>query len=188
MHNDSRILQEESKWKKKNLFVWWNRKHLVVECLMAQMIKNLPPVWDSWLWSLGGEDPLKKGTATRCNILAGKSQGQRSLGGYSPQGCKESDRWSDLTLSHVHKGECWRLPRSGWSPARSVKPFLPAQIIIFFSFNYIYLVNVSFSHPIMHNLVKLFQVFNLVKLIQLLNKPSFLRDRYSVLSFFLSYY
>ena len=44
-----------------------------------------------WVQLLGQEDPLEEGMATHCSILAGKSQGQRSLEGYSPQGHKESD-------------------------------------------------------------------------------------------------
>ena len=41
--------------------------------------------------SLHEEDPLEKEMATHSSILAGKSRGQRSLVGYSPWGCKESD-------------------------------------------------------------------------------------------------
>ena len=36
--------------------------------------------------SLGWEDPLEKEIATHCSILAWKSQGQKSLVGYSPWG------------------------------------------------------------------------------------------------------
>ena len=41
--------------------------------------------------SLGQEDPLEEELATHSSILARESHGQRSLGGYSPQGHKESD-------------------------------------------------------------------------------------------------
>ena len=41
--------------------------------------------------SLGQEDALQEGTATHSSILAGETHGQRSLVGYSPWGCKESD-------------------------------------------------------------------------------------------------
>ena len=37
------------------------------------MVKNLPAVWETWLRSLGQEDPLEKGMATRSSILAWKS-------------------------------------------------------------------------------------------------------------------
>ena len=38
--------------------------------LVAQLVKNLPAVWETWVWSLGWEDPLEKGKATPSNILA----------------------------------------------------------------------------------------------------------------------
>ena len=40
--------------------------------LVAQFIKNLPAVWETWVQSLGWEDPLEKGMATSSNILAWK--------------------------------------------------------------------------------------------------------------------
>ena len=42
--------------------------------------------------SMGQEDPLEKGMTTHSSIhLSVESHGQRSLAGYSPQGCKELD-------------------------------------------------------------------------------------------------
>ena len=38
--------------------------------LVAQMVKNLPAMQETWVQSLGGEDPLEKGMATHCSILA----------------------------------------------------------------------------------------------------------------------
>ena len=38
--------------------------------LMAQTIKNLPAMQETWIGSLGGEVPLEKGMATHSNILA----------------------------------------------------------------------------------------------------------------------
>ena len=56
------------------------------------MIKNPPVMLDTWVPSLGWEDPLEKGKATHSSVLAWKNpHGQRSLVGYSPWGCKESD-------------------------------------------------------------------------------------------------
>ena len=37
---------------------------------MAQLVKNLPAMWETWVWSLGWEDPLEKGMATHSSILA----------------------------------------------------------------------------------------------------------------------
>ena len=41
------------------------------------------------VWSLGWEDFMEEGTEAHTNILAGESHGQRSLVGYSQEGCKE---------------------------------------------------------------------------------------------------
>ena len=38
--------------------------------LVAQMVKNPPAVWETWVQSLGWEDPLAEGMATRSSILA----------------------------------------------------------------------------------------------------------------------
>ena len=38
--------------------------------LVAQMVKNVPSAQESWVWSLGLEDPLEEGMATRSSILA----------------------------------------------------------------------------------------------------------------------
>ena len=38
--------------------------------LVAQTVKNLPAIWETWVRSLGWEDPLEKGTATHSRILA----------------------------------------------------------------------------------------------------------------------
>ena len=38
--------------------------------LVAQTVKNLPEMWETWIQSLGWEDPLEKGMATHSSILA----------------------------------------------------------------------------------------------------------------------
>ena len=38
--------------------------------LVAQLVKNLPAMRETWVQSLGWEDPLEKGKATHSNILA----------------------------------------------------------------------------------------------------------------------
>ena len=35
--------------------------------LLAQLVKNLPAMWETWVQSLGWEDPLEKGKATHSN-------------------------------------------------------------------------------------------------------------------------
>ena len=50
---------------------------------VAQMVNSLPAMWETWVQSLGWEDPLEEGMATHSSIL-GEFHGQRSLAGYSP--------------------------------------------------------------------------------------------------------
>ena len=38
--------------------------------LVAQLVKNPPAMGETWVQSVGGEDPLEKGKATHCSILA----------------------------------------------------------------------------------------------------------------------
>ena len=38
--------------------------------LVTQLVKNLPAMWETWVQSLGWEDPLEKGKDTQSNILA----------------------------------------------------------------------------------------------------------------------
>ena len=62
------------------------------------MVKNLPAMQETQVQSLGQKDPLEKGMATHSSILAWKSNGQRSLAGYSPWDHKESDSTEQRTL------------------------------------------------------------------------------------------
>ena len=43
---------------------------MIQASLVAQMVKNLPAVWETWVQSLGWEDPLEKGMATHFSVLA----------------------------------------------------------------------------------------------------------------------
>ena len=54
--------------------------------LVAQLVKNPPAMWETWVRSLGWEDPLEKGKATHSSILA-----WRSPWDHSPWDHKESD-------------------------------------------------------------------------------------------------
>ena len=56
--------------------------------MVAQTVKNPPAMQETWVRSLGREDPLEKGMASIPVFLPGESHGQRSLVGYSPWGCR----------------------------------------------------------------------------------------------------
>ena len=38
--------------------------------MVAQLVKNPPAMWETWVLSLGWGDPMEKGTATHSSILA----------------------------------------------------------------------------------------------------------------------
>ena len=74
--------------------------------MVAQMVKNLPAMQETWVWSLGWEDPLEEGMATHSSILAWRIHGQRSLASYSPWGSQNQIRLSNShTHTHTHTTE-----------------------------------------------------------------------------------
>ena len=54
--------------------------------LVAQTVKNLTAVWETWVQVLGWEDPGRRKWQPTPVFLHGESHGQRSLAGYSPWG------------------------------------------------------------------------------------------------------
>ena len=48
----------------------WRHLPIPVKLLVAQMVKNLPAMQETQIFSLGQEDPLEKGMATHSSILA----------------------------------------------------------------------------------------------------------------------
>ena len=76
--------------------------HVSGASLVTQMVKNPPqcrrPGFDPWVRRI----PCRRQWLPTPIFLAGESLGQRSLEGYSPWGCKESDTTKQLTFSHWH--------------------------------------------------------------------------------------
>ena len=61
------------------------------------MVKNLPTVCETWVWSLGQEDPLEKGMAINSSIFAWETPWTEEPGGL--QSSKSQTRLSD---QHTH--------------------------------------------------------------------------------------
>ena len=63
---------------------------------------------DTWLRTLGGDDPLEEEMQPTPVLLPGKSHGQRSLAGYNPWDHKESDmtEYTQSKLLKKKKVEC----------------------------------------------------------------------------------
>ena len=72
---------------------------------MTQTVKNLPAMQETWVQSLGQEDPLEKGMQLIPVCLLEEFHGQRSLAGYSPWGHKESDMTEQLTFTFHFLGK-----------------------------------------------------------------------------------
>ena len=58
--------------------------------LVAQMVKNLPAMWETWVQSLGWGDPLEKGMATHSGILAWRIPWTEEPGGLQSMGSQRA--------------------------------------------------------------------------------------------------
>ena len=63
------------------------------------MVKNPPAMEETWVQSLGREDPLEQEMATHSSILGWRIPWKEEPGGLHPQGHKELGTTDRLTLS-----------------------------------------------------------------------------------------
>ena len=71
--------------------------------LMAQMVKNLPAMWETQVQFLDWEDLLEEVITTYSSILPGETHGQRSLAGYSSWSCKGLDTTEHAACTDAHE-------------------------------------------------------------------------------------
>ena len=62
---------------------------------MAEMVKKLPAIQETWVQSLGQEDPLEKGMATNSSILAWRIPWTEELGKLQSVGLQSWTRLSN---------------------------------------------------------------------------------------------
>ena len=67
--------------------------------MLAQMVKNLPATQETWVLSLGWEDPLEKEMATHSSILSWRLPRTEDLGGLQSLGSQSRTR---LSNSHYY--------------------------------------------------------------------------------------
>ena len=60
--------------------------------LVVQRLKHLPAMWETWVRSLGQEDPLEKEMATHSSILAWRIPWTERLGGLQSTGHNRTER------------------------------------------------------------------------------------------------
>ena len=65
-------------------------KYKLWASLVAQIVKNLPVIWETWVRSLGWEDPLEEGMATYSSILAWRIPMDRGACWATVQGVEKS--------------------------------------------------------------------------------------------------
>ena len=87
--------------------------------LLAQMVKNLPAVQETWVRSLGWEDVLEEGMATHCSILAWRIPWTEEPGGRWSVG---SQSWTRLS------GEAHTCKRSSRTPRHHAAPVVNSAV------------------------------------------------------------
>ena len=71
--------------------------------LVAQTVKNLPPMQQTWVLSLSQEDPLEKEVATHCSIFAGVSPWTEKPSRLSSMGSQRvRDNWTTNTHTYTY--------------------------------------------------------------------------------------
>ena len=87
--------------KKKKISVYY---HCFWASQVAQTVKNIPSMWETWDRSPCWQDPLEKGVATHSIILAWRipwTEEPGELQSYIPWGHKELDTAGHLTYIHT---------------------------------------------------------------------------------------
>ena len=103
---------------------WWRYDYQGFRCprisLVAQMVKNLPAMWKTRVWSLGWEDLLEKGMAAHSSILAWRIPWTEEPGGLQSEGLqRDGHDWATNTFRDL---------KSVWVPQSHQLP-RPAEVI-----------------------------------------------------------
>ena len=85
---------------------FWSTIWVLCASLVAQMVKNLPTLQETWVQSLGWEDPLEKWMPTHSNILAWRIPWTKEPGGLQSLASQRvrhnwATKWAH-TCTHTH--------------------------------------------------------------------------------------
>ena len=83
--------------------------------LVAQMVRRLPAMRETWVWSLGWEDPLKKEMATQSSTLAWRIPWMEEPGGLQSWGRKACRHGHNIPINSrpsIHKFSFQAFPHS----------------------------------------------------------------------------
>ena len=96
---------------------FWSTIWVLCASLVAQMVKNLPTLQETWVQSLGWEDPLEKGMPTHSSILAWRIPWTEEPGGLQSLASQRvRHNWATkrahtctYTHTHTHTHKVWVL-------------------------------------------------------------------------------
>ena len=95
--------------------------------LLAQMVKNLPAMQETWMQSLGHEESLEKGMVTHSSILAWKTPWTEEPGRLQSMGSQSQTRLGDWTTT-IQSGISF-LPESAHFGDNLIGQKMPPQIL-----------------------------------------------------------
>ena len=81
----------------------WLKSSFWGTSLGPQTVKNLPTMWETWVQSLGWEDPLEEGMAIHPSILAWRIPMDRGVWRATVHGVEESDTTERLSTAHTYR-------------------------------------------------------------------------------------
>ena len=126
--------------------------------MVAQMVKNLPIMQETWVQSLGREDPLKEGMATQSSVLAWRILGMGEPGGLPSLGLhRVGHDWSYLAVAAGQQGSPGIFCRQ-W--AHNEFLLFPIPRILFFGLLYYVEWGWLYSINSMLQLVENYSAFN----------------------------
>ena len=116
------IIQIYKVWRYIYIFVCVHVYTHLRASLVAQMVKNPPAKQETWVRSLGHEDPLEKGIATLSSILAWRIPWTEKPGRLQSTGSQRvGHNWATFTFTHTHTHTYIYLYISYFFPPRRTK-------------------------------------------------------------------
>ena len=81
-----------------------DRENKFMASLVAQLVKNLPAMPETWIWSLGWEDPLEKRTAIHSSILTWRIPWTEEPGRLQSMGSQKVEHdWATFTFTFFQR-------------------------------------------------------------------------------------
>ena len=104
MEETNDVKKKKKNLREKKVFFFGELRNWQYLHVVAQMVKNLPAMQDTWVWSLGWKDPLEKGMATHSSILAWKIPWTEGPGRLQSMGLLRVGRTKRLLLHFTIEG------------------------------------------------------------------------------------